>query len=169
MIKLSNFFIFFVVLILLLISNNYKNISTSLLSTLPDSQNKQLLQKVENSSTNKILLLAVKGFDDKTLETIKQLEKEMIALPNIEKYTQTENTKFKEHTKKYQFFLKSLDEEDIKPLDIKTKLTQLYQSLRTSFIPIAIDKNDPLNLFKEKQHHSVQLKNGHSILETMVI
>ena len=164
-IKQSNFIIFFVALSALLISGSYSNISTSLLSTLPNSQNKELIKKFETASSNKILFIANKGFDTKSLKEMKQLEKSISAINNVSVYNITSNKKFQEHQQKYQFFLNPINEEKLQNSDIKRSLTNLYQSLINSFFPVVINQYDPLNLLKKEEKLSLNFKNGHLVLK----
>lgn len=91
MFKLNNYLTLIILLITLLlaiVSKSFDSLSTSLETILPNSEQKELLKEVNKFSSNKKLFIAVEGFDKKSLEKIKSLEKELSKLNylSLDKY-----------------------------------------------------------------------------------
>ncbi|HEY9189334.1 MAG TPA: hypothetical protein VIM88_00540 [Sulfurovum sp.] len=162
--KYSNIFIFIVSLAVLIFLQSYTYLSTSLLSVLPTGETKELIKTFEKTQNNKILLLAVKGFDVHALETIRQLEKDLASLPLLSAKQMSGNSKLQEHQEKYKLFTHKIDKDRLSELNVSKALKELYTEMTTSFFPINIDKVDPFNLLKTSETPAFQLKNGHLVL-----
>ena len=158
LIKLSNFLIFSIVLLALFLSNSYTNISNSILSILPDSQNKQILQAYTKYSDSKTLFVS---FKELSKQEIKNVEKELLEIKGLHKENSLDKKALLEYQEKYQLFLKNLDKKRLKNLDIKEELVKIQNSLLNSFFPVLINKQDPLNLFEktrqEKIHKNIRV------------
>jgi len=152
LIKLSNFLIFSIVLLALFLSNSYTNISNSILSILPDSQNKQILQAYTKYSDSKTLFVS---FKELSKQEIKNVEKELLEIKGLHKENSLDKKALLEYQEKYQLFLKNLDEKRLKNLDIKEELVKIQNSLLNSFFPVLINKQDPLNLFEKTRHEKI--------------
>lgn len=152
LIKLSNFLIFSIVLLALFLSNSYTNISNSILSILPDSQNKQILQAYTKYSDSKTLFVS---FEELSKQEIKNVEKELLEIKGLHKENSLDKKALLEYQEKYQLFLKNLDEKRLKNLDIKEELVKIQNSLLNSFFPVLINKQDPLNLFEKTRHEKI--------------
>ncbi|WP_417332909.1 hypothetical protein [Halarcobacter sp.] len=152
LIKLSNFLIFSIVLLALFLSNSYTNISNSILSILPDSQNKQILQAYTKYSDSKTLFVS---FKELSKQEIKNVEKELLEIKGLHKENSLDKKALLEYQEKYQLFLKNLDEKRLKNLDIKEELVKIQNSLLNSFFPVLINKQDPLNLFEKTKHEKI--------------
>ena len=166
LIKLSNILIFLSFLVLFLFINKHSHISTSLLSTIPDSKSKVLIKNFEDRKNSKILMIATKGLDKSSLEQIKKIEKKLQKIQSIQLKKEYKNRLLKKHLEQYKPFVKNLDNKKIADLNIKEKLNKLYINLTNSFIPVSIDKSDPLDLYKNKiSKNNFKIKNDHLILE----
>ena len=152
LIKLSNFLIFSIVLLALFLSNSYTNISNSILSILPDSQNKQILQAYTKYSDSKTLFVS---FEELSKQEIKNVEKELLEIKGLHKENSLDKKALLEYQEKYQLFLKNLDKKRLKNLDIKEELVKIQNSLLNSFFPVLINKQDPLNLFEKTRHEKI--------------
>ncbi|RXK12553.1 hypothetical protein CP965_08205 [Halarcobacter mediterraneus] len=152
LIKLSNFFIFSIVLLALFLSNSYTNISNSILSILPDSQNKQILQAYTKYSDSKTLFVS---FEKLSKLEIKNIEKELLDIKGLHKENTVDKKALLEYQEKYQLFLKNLDEKRLESIEIKEELLKIQNSLLNSFFPVLINKQDPLNLFEKTRHGKI--------------
>jgi len=152
LIKLSNFLIFSIVLLALFLSNSYTNISNSILSILPDSQNKQILQAYTKYSDSKTLFVS---FEELSKQEIKNVEKELLEIKGLHKENSLDKKALLEYQEKYQLFLKNLDEKRLENIDVKEELVKIQNSLLNSFFPVLINKQDPLNLFEKTRHEKI--------------
>lgn len=159
LINLTNLFILLLSLTIFVFFSNYTNISTSILSALPESENKELIKKFEKTNNTKILMVSVKGFDKKSLEKIKNIESKINQIKNIELKTNIKNKQLQNHIKEYDFFFKELNNNKIKSIDLQKELSDIYNNLKTSFIPIYINKNDPLDLYKNLKKEQKSINN----------
>jgi len=164
MIKYFNYIFFIVLLGLFFLFNTNSKISTSLQTILPNSQNKELLQEFSKFESNKKIFLAIKRSDKKSLKKIKQLEKEFLKIPFLQKEQFKVNKEFESFKKKYQLYLNDMDNEKLKNIDVKNELIKLYESIINSFITININKSDPLSLLK-KESIKLNIKNGRLVLD----
>ncbi|RXJ76729.1 hypothetical protein CRV03_07710 [Arcobacter sp. F155] len=146
LIKLSNFLIFSIVLLAFFLSNSYTNISNSILSILPDSQNKQILQAYTKYSDSKTLFVS---FENLPKQEIKNVEKELLDIKGLHKENSLDRKALLEYQEKYQLFLKNIDEKRLENIDVKEELVKIQKSLLNSFFPVLINKQDPLNLFEK--------------------
>lgn len=162
---LLNIIILISLISLFLLMNSSQHISTSLLSTLPESQSKELLKKFETSTNNKILIIAIRGFDEKALTQMNSLKANILKIKDIKSLNRIENQAFIAHQKEYLFFTSILDEKRIRSVDVQKELKKLYNTLTTSFIPPTINKMDPFQLIKKDESLSIKLKNGRTIIE----
>ncbi|NVJ54417.1 MAG: hypothetical protein HWD90_12055 [Campylobacteraceae bacterium] len=152
LIKLSNFFIFSIVLLALFLSNSYTNISNSILSILPDSQNKQILQAYTKYSDSKTLFVS---FEKLSKLEIKNIEKELLDIKGLHKENTVDKKALLEYQEKYQLFLKNLDEKRLESIEIIEELLKIQNSLLNSFFPVLINKQDPLNLFEKTRYGKI--------------
>ena len=166
LIKLSNFFIFSLVLLIFFLSNNYLNITNNILSILPQSENKEILQAYEKYTNSKSILLAIKGEDKKTFTKLEKIEKEISSISGLELNSSLVNIDLLKYQKEYQLYLNPLDSNKLDSLDINSEIKTIYDNLINSFFPTLINKNDPLNLFpKINKNQTFKIKNQHLILK----
>lgn len=152
LIKLSNFLIFSIVLLALFLSNSYTNISNSILSILPDSKNKQILQAYTKYSDSKTLFVSFKNLSK---EEIKKVEKELLDIEGLHKENSLDRKALLEYQEKYQLFFKNLDEKRLENIDAEEELVKIQNSLLNSFFPVLINKQDPLNLFEKAKQEKI--------------
>lgn len=166
LIKLSNFFIFSLALLLLFLSNNYSNVTNNILSILPQSENKEILQAYEKYTNSKSILLAIKGEDKKAFEKLKSIEEKISSIDGLEVNNKLINIDLVNYQREYQLYLNQLDSKKIKNLEINKEIKNIYNNLINSFFPTIINKNDPLNLFPKKENkQTFKIKDQHLILK----
>ncbi len=163
--KYANFLIFLLSVMLFFYLGSQTHISTSLLSVLPESQNKEIIQKFETLHSTKTLMLAVKGFNKQSLKTITELEAELEKIKHIEPKKLTFNSALETHQNRYKFYIQEINKEKLSQLDTKSELSKLYEDLTQSFLPVAIDKYDPFALYIKQPHKPIKLRNNHLIIE----
>ena len=152
LIKLSNFLIFSIVLLAFFLLNSHTNISNSILSILPDSQNKQILQAYTKHSDSKTLFVS---FENLPKEEIKNVEKEFLEIEGLHNKSNLDKKVLLEYQEKYQLFLKNIDVKKLENIDVKEELIKIQNSLLNSFFPVLINKQDPLNLFEKTKYENI--------------
>jgi len=164
-IKYVNFALFAISLLLLVSLQSYTHLSTSLLSILPNGEVKELIKNFNQTQNSKVLLLAVKGFDDEALKKIIKLEKELNALHLVSQKSMKQNSEFQQHREDYKLYSQEIDIEKLGKIDVRNELQMLYTDMTSSFFPVLIDKNDPFKILSSPQVTPIVLKNGHTVLE----
>lgn len=160
LIKLSNFFIFFIALLIFLLSKNYTNISNGILAILPQSSNKNILKAYEENSNSKSILIAIKNKGAESRKEFNVIEKELSKIPNISLNTFITPSLFN-YQKKYQLYLKRLDNKKLEKIDIEKELKKSYNKILNSFFPVIINETDPLNLFIDKNKEEFLVPNSY--------
>lgn len=169
MFKLNNYLTLIILLITLLlaiVSKSFDSLSTSLETILPNSEQKELLKEVNKFSSNKKLFIAVEGFDKKSLEKIKSLEKELSKLNylSLDKYIKNEN--LEEFKNSYFIYLNDIKKDKSKYINVKKELEQIRQKLISSDFTYIFEKNDPLEIVEDKKIDFKEfIKNRHLILK----
>ncbi|MFK5976763.1 MAG: hypothetical protein QM493_09670 [Sulfurovum sp.] len=163
-IKQLNFIFFFLSVGLLFTLESYSHISSSLLSILPQGESKTLIKEFYKSQDSKILFLAIKGFDNKSLAKIEELEESLMALPQITPNYFRETKALTKHLNQTQFLRQDIDNYKLQELNITLRLSELRKEMIDSFIPIEIDKNDPFLLLPQSPILEIKFKNGHLCL-----
>ncbi len=164
-IKYVNFAFFAISLLLLVSLQSYTHLSTSLLSILPNGEVKELIKNFNQTQNSKVLLLAVKGFDDEALGKIATLEKKINALTFVSQKSIKQNSEFQQHKEAYKLYSQEIDMEKLKKIDVVKELQILYSDMISSFFPVIIDKNDPFKILSSYRVTPLVLKNGHTVLE----
>lgn len=162
--KLSNFLIFIISLSVLIYLQSYSHFSTSLSAILPDDESKEMITNFHKTQNNKVLLLAVKGFDAKALEKIQRLEKELTAFHFINRKQMLANDSFQKHQEEYKLFSHKINEDKLSKLDANKTLNALYKEMTTSFFPVNIDKIDPFKLLNTPESATLKSVNSHLVL-----
>ena len=164
-IKYVNFALFVISFLLLITLQSYTHLSTSLLSILPNGEVKALIKNFNQTQNSKVLLLAVKGFDDEALSKITKLEKELKTLAMVSQKSMKQNSTFQQHKEAYKLYSQEIDMEKLEEIDVHKELQTLYSDMTSSFFPVPIDKNDPFKILSSPQSTAMVLKNGHTILD----
>jgi len=105
--KYANFLILLLSVVLFFYLGSQTHISTSLLSVLPESKNKEIIQKFETLHNTKTLMLAVKGFDEQSLKTIMELEAELEKINHIEPKKLSLNSALEAHQNRYKLCIQT--------------------------------------------------------------
>jgi len=163
-IKYLNFLLFIVSLFLFLSLQSYTHFSTSLFSVLADNDIKKMIEGFQKTQSSHTLLVAVKGFDDKALKKMNEIEKELDALVLVSLKKNHTNDALKAHQKTYKLLIQDVNETKLSILDVTKTLKRLYLEMTTSFFPITIDKIDPFEVLISKHPIDIQIKNGHLTL-----
>jgi len=161
--KYFNYLFFVLLLFTAFTFESHKKISTNLYAMLPDSEQKELVESFLKFDSQKKIFLAVKGDDKKSLQILRNVEKEFLKIDGIELQNLTQNSKILEYQEKYKMYLNELNTEKIKTLNVQNTLIQTYQSLFDGFLSVNINPKDPLQLFQNKKQN-IPMKNGKLLL-----
>ncbi len=153
-----------VTLIVLFSLQSHTHLSTSLLSILPDGEAKEMLENFNKTENSKILLLSVKGFDQKALKNIQRVEDQLNALPMVSLKAIKQNDRLLKHKEDYKLFIYPINKEKLAQLDVKKELNNIYNEMSTSFFPVPLDKQDPFALLVYPERANLKSKNGHLTL-----
>ncbi|WP_428026891.1 hypothetical protein [Arcobacter sp.] len=169
MLKISNYInaLLFVVLLFLTISfNSFNSISTELQTILPNSDKKELLNKFNQFEKSKKIFLSVEGLDENSLIKIKKLEEKFKKIDGLHLENSYSNKKLEKYKNDYKFFIEDIDKNALDKLNITKKLEEIKAHLINSTFSFFIDKNDPLDIFKENNSlKTLSLKNNHLIIK----
>ena len=160
----TNFFIFISTFLLLGILQSTTHISTSLLAILPDGESKKIIKNFNETQNAKTLLLSVKGFDENSLQRMNMYENELNTILGITQKGMQGNKALKEHQEKYRLYTDKLDNKKALNIDVTQELEAIYMQMKTSFVPVLIDKVDPFSLIEKDSRANLRLKNGHLTL-----
>ena len=163
--KYINLTLFIVSLSVLFLLKSYSHVSTSLVTLLPDTESKKLIKRFNASQYNKVLLVAVKGFDNEALYKIKALEKLLIQLPLVSLRKSQTTHELYEHQEAYKLFIQPFNTTKVAHLNVADELKKLYGEMTSSFFPVIIDKIDPFSLLVEAESMDIKLKNAHLIMD----
>ena len=163
-IKNINFIIFISTLAAFFYLHSYSQLSTSLLSILPAGETKKMLENFNKTQNSKILLLSVKGFDEKALNKMQSIEEQLKALTMLSIRKFQESDWLYEHREAYKFSIYSLNEEKLSQINIEKELHTLHDDMINSFFPLQIDKKDPFSLLQYPKRKSMKLKDGYLTL-----
>lgn len=112
--------------------------------------------------------MAVKGFDKEALQKIKEIENEIIKHKAFTlKSTLQINQQLSEYREKYRFFIQDFHKKQMSTESISQKLQLSRQHLLGADLFYALDKHDPLELFKSKESKiadKFQTKNAHLVV-----
>jgi predicted exporter len=154
-----------VAVLLLLLLQSHTQLSTSLVSILPDGEAKEIIQHFNQTKNSKILLLAVKGEDESALLKIQNYEKALLKLPLLEEKNFRDNLQLQEQIQKDIFSVYPMNQQKLKTLNVSDAFDALYEEMTSAFSPVIIDKNDPLSLLKYGTAESMEIKDGYMLLD----
>ena len=164
-IKYLNFFFFIVSLYIIISLQSYTHFSTSLFSVLANDDTKKLMQAFQKTKSSHILMVAVKGFDNRALEKMQKLEEELDILTLTSLKRAYVNDDLLAHQKAYKLFIEDVNVTKLSTLDISKSLSEIYNEMTNSFFPLLVDKVDPLKILISKKPSNVQMRNGHLIIK----
>ena len=164
LIKFSNFIILAVTLVIFFILHPENNFSFKFSSLLSGNE-KKLYDISSNFKKSDTLFIAVKGFKKENLNTLKEIEKELLSLNQIKSIVNQNNTNYEKYKEKYNFYLNNFNYNKSDEVNIKDKLLTSYNNLLNSTLYFNIDKEDPLSLIKKgKIQKNFTFKNGKIVL-----
>ena len=129
-----------------------KNISYQILDILPAGENKELVKEFEKLNNHKYLYLFYKSTDNKALQELQNIEKELLLIKGLKPFKV--NKKIQSYQKKYFHILNTPIQLDISAKEIDSKLQNIYNKLIQSPFSYKIDTIDPLELYSKKNNYS---------------
>lgn len=159
MVKYFNYILFSLLLSIFFLFGFNKDISTSLQTILPNSENKELLNEFLKFKANKKIYIAVKGFDKKALNKLNKIENRLDKLTNIKKDTFRANKNLKGFKEEYYLYFQNIDKKKLENLDVRMQINKIYEELISSFLVSSFNKKDPLEIF-ENTPKNINIKNG---------
>ncbi len=154
--KYVNYIVLVLLLVAAFILKDSVNISTNLLSLFASKESVEKLSIASKLGYTKELLIAVKGFDDKSRNTVDKIARSLKKIEGIN-LVRSKVTSSKELQNYYKNFYALLSEFNAKEQSkevINEKLQKLKNEQVNSFFYTPIDKNDPLKLFNLKVQSS---------------
>ena len=131
---------------LILAKDSFSYISTNLESVLPDSHKKELLKEFNQFKNNKKLFLSIKGFDEKDLINIQEIEKELLRIKGLSLAKNTQALKLKKHLEDYSFYKNTINKDALSPININKKLSTIKEQMLLDPFYFFTQERDPLNL-----------------------
>jgi hypothetical protein len=133
---------------------------------LPHSEEKELLQKFDEFKSSKQVFLSIKGLDEKTLKTIKELEKKLTTIKGVNLKPIQSSAALKQYKRDYTFYIKDFKHKHLENLNINKELETLKAHILNSNFSYFIHVQDPFNLLKnEAKAENFSFKNNHLILK----
>ena len=123
-----------------------------------------MLQNFNKTQNSKILLLSIKGFDEKALHMMQSIEDQLKTLPMVSVRKFQDSDWLHKHREAYKFSIYPLNHEKLSQIDIQKELHTIHDEMINSFFPVHIDKRDPFSLLKYPEKKKLKLKNGHLTL-----
>ena len=126
--------------------------STNFLELFFSQKSVTLFNVISKLQLSNNIYIAKKGFDEKSLDELYSLAKELKKLPQISKVTISlaPSKKLQNYYKKHYYLLADFNNTKLSKDTVFKKLSSEYEKLANSFIYIPLDTNDPLELFKIK-------------------
>lgn len=127
---------------------NPSSITTNMLTIFQNDKNIEKLEIINSFEASSTLFVVSKGFDQKSIDKLLIIEKQLKRLPYI-KNTKFNLTKFEipEYIRKNYYLLNTFTPIALNKESVHQKLEELKLALTESFIYQPLDKNDPLQLF----------------------
>lgn len=151
--KYANYLILFLLLCVGFFFKEHIHISSNLLSLFGSKETIQKFKIADNLGVSKEMLIVVKGFDKTSKTKTKDIATKLKDIQNI-LYVQSTiipSSDIQNYYKKYYPILSSFDDEKQTQKLIDAKLQKLYDAQFSNIFYTAINKNDPLKLFTQKE------------------
>jgi len=149
MMKYINFIILFLLLFFVFIFQERIQPSTNMLSLFTSKDSLKKLDIATELGYTREMMIAVKGFNEKSQKTVDELSYELKLLDGIE-LVESKTVPSKEiqnYYKNFYYTLAEFSQREYKKEDVNKKLQELYDKQMNSFFYTPIDKNDPLKIF----------------------
>ncbi len=149
MMKYANFIILFLLLFFVFIFQDRIQPSTNMLSLFTSKDSLKKLDIATELGYTREMMIAVKGFNEKSQKTVDELSYELKLLDGIE-LVESKTVPSKEiqnYYKKFYYTLAEFSQREYTKEDVNKKLQELYDKQMNSFFYTHIDKNDPLKIF----------------------
>ena len=171
MFKLTNYInglILAILIVLVIYFDSFKVISTQIQSILPNSEQKELLEKFNEFQSSKKILLYVDGLEKESLEKIKNIENELLKIDGLKLEKNQSNKNLQKFQEDYKFYINNFDKRNLENLNINSKLEEIKFNLINADFSYFFDKNDPLSLLEKTENKkNYSLKNGHLIIKDL--
>jgi len=147
-----NLLVFFFLLITYFVFSSQIKFSTNFLEIFFSQKSMELFDKAKKLGFRDEILVAKKGFGQKKLDELYKIADELKKIPQITKVEvkTTISNELKEHIKKNYLLLSDFDKKELSDIEIKKRLTKIYEDLYSSFSFNPINTYDPLELFSMK-------------------
>lgn len=157
--KYINYIILLVLLCTAFLLKDHLKVSTNLVSLFASQNTIKKLDIADNLGYSKEMFVVIKGFSKASKSKVRRLSKELKKIDRIN-FVQSSiipTKQIQEFYKKYYPLLATFDNKHQSADEIKNKLQKLYNSQFSNIFYSAIDKNDPLKLFKIKNLNNTKL------------
>ncbi len=148
--KYLNISIFLVLSTLYLLFSSHIKFSTNFIEIFFSPQSVKLFDVAKKLGLSNEILIAKKGFSDKSLDELYAIADKLREIPEIKSVAVTlaPTIKIKEYLKENYYLLANFNNYKISPQDIKNRLQYIYDGIYTSAIYEPINSHDPLGLFE---------------------
>jgi len=147
--KYINIVIFLLLSIVFLLFFSQIKFSTNFLELFFSPKTVELFDTASKLGLSQNKLISKKGFNDKSLDELYKIAKELKEFPEISKVTISKlpSQKMKNYYKDNYYLLADFNNTKISKEYIREKLQIQYTEMQNSFFYLPLDTNDPLELF----------------------
>jgi len=169
-----NLFLFLSLFVLYFALSSQIKFSTNFLEIFFSQKSMELFDIAKKLGVRDEILIAKKGFEQKSLEELSQIADELKELPQIShvEVKSVLQKDIKEYIQKHYFLLAEFDNKKIDKEEIKRRLKKIYDGISTSLFYTPINTYDPLEIFSlksvEEQKTYTKLKDFGYILKAKV-
>jgi len=123
--------------------------STNFLEIFLSQKSINLFNIAKKLGATQEILIAKKGFDDKSIDELYEIKKELEKIPEIPKVElkHSSSKEMKKYLIKNYYILSEFDDKVLTQKDIKKRLQNIYDKVHESVIYEPINTYDPLSLF----------------------
>ena len=153
-----NLFVFTALLSIYLVFSSQIKFSTNFLEIFFSQKSMELFDIAKKLGFRDEILVAKKGFEQKNLDELYEIAKELKQIPQISKVQVrvTSSNELKDYMKKHYYLLADFDNRPIDQKEIKKRLKKIYESIYSSSFYAPINTYDPLELFSLKSKSPLQ-------------
>ncbi len=147
--KYLNVAIFAILILLYLAFASHIRFSTNFIEIFFSQKSMQLFKIAKKLGISNEILISTKGFDEKSLNELKKIAKDLKKIPEISKVelSYTLSPKMKEYFKKNYYLLADFNSTKITKEDMKNRLQKIYDRVFNSVLYEPVNSYDPLGLF----------------------
>ena len=151
--KYINYFILAILLVTLFLFKDSLHLSTNLISLFASKENTQKVEIANKLGYSREMLIAIKGLDENSKNITVKIAEELKKFKEIEsvQYSLIPPLSIQQYYKNNYPILADFQNKKLTQDDVHKKLKTAYDELLNSFFYTAINKQDPLSLFKLPQ------------------